>query len=344
MKRLAVQFTAPYKVTAQEEPAPSLSAGEVLVKTLVSAISPGTEMLVYRGEWPANTPVDETIPSLRGGFTYPLKYGYATVGRVISLGHDAPPDWLGKTVFSFHPHESLFTADPQHLIPIPEALTPEDACFLPNMETAVSLVMDGRPMIGERVVVLGQGVVGLLTTSLLGLFPLASLIALDKYPVRREKALFCGAHTVLDPSDPQTVKEVNNLLESAAQYGGADLVYEISGNPVALDQAIGFAGYSGRIVVGSWYGAKRVDVDLGGRFHRNRIRIISSQVSRLEPCVTNLWDKSRRLLFALKMLEYAKPNHLTTHRIPIREAAEAYRILDQQPDRAIQILLTYEDN
>lgn len=344
MRVLSVEFTAPYRVTVQEAPEPSLSSDQVLVRTLVSAISPGTEMLVYRGQWPANTPVDETIQSLQGGFTYPLKYGYAAVGRVVSLGPNVDPSWLGKSVFSFHPHESLFAADPHHLIPLPATLAPEDACFLANMETAVSLAMDGRPMIGERVVVFGQGVVGLLTTSILTLFPLDSLIALDNYALRREKALACGAHTVWDPTESQTEESLTTLLDSSAQGGGADLVYEISGNPAALDLAIGIAGFGARIVVGSWYGSKRADVALGGRFHRNRIRIISSQVSRLSPDVTGLWDKSRRLSFAMKMLESVNANHLITHRIPVLQAAEAYRILDQHPDRAVQILFTYEDD
>jgi len=344
MKNLAVQFTAPHKVTVLEEPLPSLSHHQVLVQTIVSAVSPGTELLVYRGEWPEQLAVDETIPSLKKGFHYPLKYGYATVGRVISVGSDVTPDWLGRTVFSFHPHESRFMVDIEQLVPVPETLSPEEASFLPNMETAVSLVMDGRPLIGEYVVVFGQGVVGLLATSLLRRFPLASLIALDKYPLRRETSLDCGARVVLDPTDPGTVDAMNSLLESATLSGGADLIYEISGNPQALDQAIAFAGFGARIVVGSWYGSKRANVDLGGRFHRNRIHIVSSQVSRLAPDLTGLWDKSRRLGLAMSLLEDTRPARLVTHRIPIRQAAEAYRILDQHPDRAVQILLTYEDD
>lgn len=344
MKRLALQFTGPYQTSIHEETLSAPAPHEVLVQTLVSAISPGTELLLYRGQWPENIPVDETIPALARKFAFPLKYGYAAVGRVVSVGSDLNSGWLGKTVFSFNPHESHFTANPEHLIQVPETLTPEEAAFLPNMETSVSFLMDGRPMIGERVVVFGQGVVGLLTTSLLARCPLSIVVTFDKYPLRRIKSRALGANATLDPMDPKTKDSLAELLGTSIPEGGADLAYELSGNPSALDQAILATGFGGRIVVGSWYGGKRADIDFGGRFHRSRIHIVSSQVSRLSPELTGRWNKSRRILLALRMLEDTGPAHLITHRIPIQRAAEAYAILDQSPDTAVQVILTYEEN
>jgi 2-desacetyl-2-hydroxyethyl bacteriochlorophyllide A dehydrogenase len=341
VKRLSLYFTGPYQVCVQEESLPPPVAGQVLVQTLVSAISPGTELLIYRGQAPTDIPVDETIPALAGDFGFPLKYGYAAVGRVMALGADVAPEWQGRLVFVFHPHESHFLASPAELIPVPSTLSAEEAAFLPNMETAVNFLMDGRPLIGEQVAVFGQGVVGLLTTALLAQLPLARLITLDRYPIRREKSLAMGAHASLDPVAPDALARMQSLLQEDRSHAGADLTYELSGNPAALDQAIAATGFNGRVIIGSWYGQKRVDLNLGGRFHRGRIRLISSQVSTIAPEWEGRWTKSRRLQVAWWMLQQIRPSQLITHCLPITQAAQAYALLDQHPEEAIQVMLTY---
>jgi len=318
--------------------------GEVLVRTVVSGISSGTELLIYRGQWPGDLPVDETIPALGGRFAYPVKYGYSAVGKVVELGAGVSPEWYGRLVFAFNPHESCFITAVENVIEVPEALTAEQAAFLPNMETAVSFLMDGRPIIGEAVVVFGQGVVGLLTAALLARLPLGGLFTLDNCDLRREKSLELGAEAALDPTAPDAVARLEERLSAAGTDGSADLVFELSGNPAALDQAISVTGFAGRIVSGSWYGAKRADLDLGGRFHRGRISIISSQVSNLDPRLTGRWTKTRRLGLALRMLARVKPERLITHRLPVSRAAEAYALLDESPHEAIQVMLTYEEN
>jgi len=123
---------------------------------------------------------DSVISSLRGGFKYPLAYGYANVGTVQETGKDVDRSWQGKLVFSFQPHSSHYVCPPDSLTIIPSTLPSETACFLPNMETAVNLVQDGAPALGERVLVLGQGIVGLFTTSLLSEFPLDALVIVDR--------------------------------------------------------------------------------------------------------------------------------------------------------------------
>jgi threonine dehydrogenase-like Zn-dependent dehydrogenase len=190
------------------------------------------------------------------------------------------------------------------------------------------------------VVIFGQGVVGLLTTALLARLPLASLVTLDRYPLRRQISLALGAHASLDPAEPQALGRLHAVLQQGQQ--GADLTYELSGNPAALDQAIAATGFSGRVVIGSWYGQKRADINLGGRFHRSRIRLMSSQVSTLAPEWTGRWSKARRLQVAWWMLAQVRPAHLITHRFPLAQAAQAYAMLDQHPDEAIQVILTYE--
>ena len=341
MKRLAVYFHAPHEVVVREEPFPSLEPEYVLVKTLASAISPGTELLIYRGQAPSDVPMDDTIPALAGTFEYPLKYGYAAVGKVIATGSDVPTDWQGRYVFAYNPHESFFVASPNQLFPLPPGISPDEATLLPTVETVVSLLMDGRPLVGEQVALFGQGVVGLLVTASLAQFPLASLVTIDPIPMRREKSLSLGAHRALDPLTADFHPLLPEAFQSDGPYNGADLTYELSGEPAALDQAIAVTGFSGRVVVGSWYGRKKTNLHLGGRFHRSRITVISSQVSTISPALQSRWSRSRRWQTALQMLRRLRPGELVTHRLPVEKAPEAYALLDQKPEQAIQIILTY---
>jgi len=342
VKQLSVCFKAPYQVSVQEEAMPSPAPGHVLVQTLVSAISPGTEMLVYRGQMPPDIPLDATIPSLSSDSIYPLKYGYAAVGRVVAMGQDVLPEWDGRLVFVLNPHENCFSIPTAEAHPVPDGISAEEAAFLPNMETAVNFLMDGYPAIGERVLVFGQGVVGLLTTALLSKAPLACLVTLDRYPARREKSLTLGAQASLDPDADDITSQIQSLMQDDESYQGADLAYEISGNPASLNQAIAATGFNGRVVIGSWYGQKRAELELGGAFHRSRIRLISSQVSTISPELAGRWDRARRLNLAWSMLQQVRPAHLITHRFPINEAPKAYELLDQHPQEAIQVVFTYE--
>jgi 2-desacetyl-2-hydroxyethyl bacteriochlorophyllide A dehydrogenase len=332
----SLYFTAQRQVSVCEEAIPDLKTTQVLVETLFSAISPGTEALVYRGEFPDQMSIDENIADLSGEFAYPLKYGYAAIGQVVATGKDVLDDWDGCLVMAFHPHESHFVADPSTLLPVPEDINAEDAAFLPTMETAVNFVMDGAPVIGEDVLIFGQGIVGLLTTSILADFPLANLITLDQHELRRQTSREVGAHESLYPDDAT----FETLLQDQMP-NGADLTYEISGSPAALDQALRVTGFNGRIIIGSWYGSKRATLNLGGRFHRSRIRLTSSQVSSIAPRFDGRWTKMRRFEVAWEMIRQLKPSRLITHRFPIERASEAYQLLDQNPGKVIQVLLTY---
>jgi 2-desacetyl-2-hydroxyethyl bacteriochlorophyllide A dehydrogenase len=341
IKRQSLHFTAPFQVEVREEPLGPPGPGQALVKTLLSAISAGTELLIYRGQVPTDLAVDETIPALSGRFRFPLKYGYGAVGQVEALGPGVDQAWQGQTVFAFQPHESWFLATPEELHPLPPGVPPAEAVFLPNMETAVTLLLDGRPLIGEQVAVFGQGVVGLLLTALLARLPLASLVTLDLYPLRRRASEELGAHLSLDLEDPDFQERLLAALQGPRPSAGADLTYEVSGNPAALDLAIAATGFAGRMVVGSWYGNKRADLNLGGRFHRSRLRLISSQVSSIAPELTGRWTKSRLLKVAWEMLQQVKPARLITHRFPLRQAAQAYETLNKNPSETIQVVLEY---
>jgi 2-desacetyl-2-hydroxyethyl bacteriochlorophyllide A dehydrogenase len=336
VKRKTLYFTAPRQVELHEETLPALGAEEVLVETMCSAISAGTEMLIYQGRFPHDLETDSVISTLRGGFKYPLAYGYACVGKVVEIGKQVNSEWLGRLVFAFQPHTSYFVSNPDSLFAIPDSLHPENACFLPNMETAVNLVQDGAPIFGERVLVLGQGVIGLLTASLLNEFPLEVLVTADYYELRRRASLNLK---VSDALDPKSASFQNDL--SAYTQRKFDLTFELSGNPASLNDALALTAFSGRIVIGSWYGEKQAEIDLGGGFHRSRIRLISSQVSTIAPELSGRWDKARRFEVAWQALEKIKPEKWITHRFSIDHAQEAYRLLDEDPQETIQILVTY---
>ena len=343
MKQISIIFKKPYEVDIQVHPVPEVEENKVLVKTKWSAISPGSEMLVYKGLVPSGWPIDSTIQSLGGTFQYPVKYGYTTVGEIVAVGPRVRDDWLGRSVFSFHPHESYFLAKPEELICIPSEIDSTEALFLPNMETAVNLLMDGAPIIGECVVVFGQGIVGLLTTALLAKFPLGLLITLDRYPIRRQKSLEMGAHNALDPDDQSILSQVANILKSNSNEGSADLAYELSGEPSALKLAITVAGFDARVVIGSWYGTKTANLELGKDFHRNRIRLISSQVSTIAPRFTGRWTKSRRIGIVWKMIRSIKPERYITHRFHVSQVKQAFELLDKKPEDAIQVVLSYDE-
>ena len=341
MKKEALYFAAPYQMEIREEALREPAPGQLLVRTLVSAISAGTELLIYRGQAPTELAVDDTIPSLMGNIRFPMKYGYAAVGEVIAVGSGLADLWQGKKIFAFNPHESLFLASPEEVHVLPPDMPPEEAVFFPNMETAVTLAADGKPGIGEQVAVFGQGIVGLLVTSILAKLPLESLVTLDAYALRRNTSRDVGAHFSLDPTAPGVLEEALSLLQGPRAYRGADLTYEVSGEPGALDQAIGVTGYSGRVVIGSWYGTKRVSLHLGGSFHRSRIRLIGSQVSSISPELRGRWNKERLGQLTWKCIRELLPSRLVTQRFRLSEAAEAYRMLDQNAEQTLQVLLTY---
>jgi len=331
-------FTAPQKIEIRETPLPPLKEDEVLVETICSAISAGTEMLVYRGQFPHIADLHDDLSS---DLNYPLAYGYACVGVVVDIGKLVNGNWLNRTVFAFHPHASSFILHPSSLIPVPDFLQPEAACFLPNMETAVNLVQDGAPILGERVLVLGQGVVGLLAASLLSEFPLESLVTVDNFELRRKALGIAGQRSKVKSLAPQDLRPFDKTQGELATFDAFDLIFELSGSPSALNDAISLTAFSGRVVIGSWYGQKRAEINLGGAFHRSRIKLISSQVSTISPELSGRWDKSRRFDVAWQALERIKPEKWITQRFPIEEAGKAYQLLDENPQETIQVIFDF---
>lgn len=328
MSATALYFTGPETIahrSVEIDPA----ADEVVVATDASAISAGTELLVYRDEVPDDLRVDENIEAFDDTFEYPLRYGYATVGTVVETGSDVGNEWLDRSVFAFRPHQTRFAADPDDLVPLPDGVSPAHGSLLPTVETATNLVLDSEPRLGESVVVFGAGVVGLCTTRLLSAFPLDELVVVEPIATRREAATAMGADRTLTPAD------------AATELGDCDLAVELSGEPAVLNDAIDAVGYDGRVVVGSWYGEKRAPIDLGGTFHRDRIELVSSQVSTIDPARRGRWDRQRRFDTAVEWLDRIDCERLISHRIPFEQANEAYELLDEQSEPVLQVVLTY---
>jgi 2-desacetyl-2-hydroxyethyl bacteriochlorophyllide A dehydrogenase len=340
MRARTIHHVAPKKVSVAEVALPQLGRDQVLIRTRYSALSAGTESLIYEGRFPPGFAQDGRIASLQGAFAYPFAYGYTLVGEVVEAGPGVDHALLGRDVFAFHPHQDYAVAPLSDVIAIPPHIAPRAALFLPNMESALNFVMDARPAIGERAAVFGLGVVGLLTTALLAGFPLHMLIAADPIDRRRQRATELGATRALDPADRAQLAALEEEL-STMDPPGLDLAIELSGNARALDQAIELSGFSARVIVGSWYGRGPQALDLGTHFHRRRIRLVSSQVSTIDPRLSGRWTRERRLALGWDAIVRLKPERLVTHTLSFLDAQRAFELASRREEDVLQIVLEY---
>lgn len=335
---LSVWFTSPRNVELRSANARPPGQGEVRVEALFSGISHGTEMLVYRGEVPTGIALDSSLPTLQGSFAFPVKYGYANVGRIVDAGGGAGELAEGDLVFSFNPHETCYTVPVSAVIKLPEKLDPRIGVFAANLETAVNSLLDAAPRLGESVVVIGQGVVGNLIAQLARRAGASVVITSELHEKRRRLSRITGSDLVVDPSTESLPERVYALTRGA----GADVVIEASGQPQSIDDAIQAAAVEGRVVAVSWYGTKRAELGLGGDFHRKRLTLKSSQVSNLDPSLTPRWSLARRRALAVDYLSELSLDVLVSHLMPFDSAAEAYRLIDEQPGEVVQVILDYK--
>lgn len=284
-----------------------------MVSALASGVSQGTELLLYRGEGPR-----VFDPSLEGSAaaTYPRRYGYAWVGEVIEAGEGARFP-VGTRVFALAPHGETHTLDEGAVRPLPEDFSAMRAVLAANLETALTCAWDANVSLGDDAVVLGGGVVGILTAWLLSRSG-ATVTLLERSEKRR------AAARALAPA---------LLIESDAQPDGtADVVIEATGDPRVLDAAIGWARPEGRIVVASFYGTRRAPIDLGDAFHRRRLELRASQVSSIPPRLRERWSPARRWLFVLSLLHERALDALLAPGVPFAQASALYAALDSDAD------------
>ncbi|MCU0494256.1 MAG: zinc-binding alcohol dehydrogenase [Chloroflexaceae bacterium] len=333
-KSLALWFSSARHVELRPEAVPPPGPGEVQVQTIASAISHGTEMLVYRGQVPPELPLD--LPTLAGSFAFPIKYGYAAVGRVVASGPGVTRCGPGELVFALHPHQTLFNAPESLVTPLPPGLDPVLGVFTANLETALNIVHDTPIQLGETALVCGQGVVGLLVAQLLRLAGARRVFAIEPLERRQELAYMVGVDAVLAPT-PDLSQQLRELNGGRA----VDVAVEVSGNNAALQTALDCVADEGTVVVASWYGTKPVQLNLGGHFHRGRLTLRSSQVGRLNPVLGPRWDYARRSDTVAALVPRLRLAELISHRLPFAEAANAYRMVDETPAEVVQVVLEY---
>ena len=332
----ALWFTGPRVAELREQVVPAPGPGEVRVEAIASAVSAGTELLVYRGEVPRDLPLD--LLTLQGSYAFPIKYGYAVAGRVLDVGPEVEHLGVGDLLFIHHPHQEAFVVPATMPVRLPDGLDPLLGVFFANLETALNIVHDTPLRLGETALVFGAGVVGLLVTRLLGLAGAGTVLVVDPIERRRKLALAAGADDAFGP------ERVSEHVMDATDGRGADVAVEASGTAAALRAAIGAVAAEGTVVVASWYGTKPVALDLGGHFHRGRVRLRSSQVGRLNPELEPRWDRDRRSETVLGLLERLDLEALVSHRVPFDRALDAYPLLEERPEEVVQIVFTYESS
>lgn len=334
METHALWLTGPKSLEIRVEELPAPGPDHVLVRSRLSGISHGTEMLVYRGQVPPDLPLD--LPTLAGSFAFPVKYGYASVGEVEAVGANVESLHMGDLVFTLHPHQDRYIVPATMTTRLPEATAAEAAVFLANLETAVNVMLDANLRFGETVVIFGQGVVGQLITMLARRSGASQVIAVDPIAQRRRRALTIGAGAVFPPNTG-----LASRIRDMTGGRGADVVIEVSGAPAALQQALDCATTQGTVVVASWHGTKPVSLLLGSAFHRRRLRVISSQVGLIDPALAPRWSLDRRRELAVSLLTDLPLEGLITHRVPFSRAADAYRLVDTRPSEVLQVVLDY---
>lgn len=279
---LAFWIVAPGRGEIRRAPLPEPGPDDVLVRTLHSGVSRGTESLVFHGRVPLEEYQRMRAPLQEGDFPAPVKYGYAAVGIV----EHGPAALLGRQVFVLHPHQTRFVAPATMAHPLPEGVPARRAVLAANLETAVNAVWDAALVPGSRVAVVGGGAVGCLTAWLAGRIPGCEVQLVD---VRESRAAVAAALGVRFA-----------LPESASS--DADIVFHASATAAGLDTAVRLAGSESTVVELSWYGDQTVAAPLGGAFHSRRLTIRASQVGAVAPAQRPRWSHARRLQLALSLL------------------------------------------
>lgn len=257
--------------------------GDLLVRAEFSGISRGTESLVFAGRVPASEYDRMRAPFQEGGFPAPVKYGYASVGVVES----GPPEWLGSRVFVLHPHQTHYVVPQAAAYRLPDGVPASRAVLAANVETALNGAWDARPQIGDRITIIGAGVVGTLVAWLLKGIAHCDVTLVDINPRRREIAEAIGV-TFSSPD--------------AVSGAAADLVLHASGSEAGLAVALGAAAFEATVIEMSWYGNAMVSAPLGEAFHSKRLTLKSSQVGHVAASQRPRWTHRRRMELALSMM------------------------------------------
>lgn len=347
----AVRFIAPGSVDIADVPIAALRPGEARIRTLASGVSAGTELTAYRGTNPYLTSQwDRSSRLFLGGTrstpSYPLVgLGYSEVGRVVEtaprLGADraeADVD-VGDVVWGIwgHVSEAVLALDDLRGHRLPAGLDPVVGCFVRVGAVALNAVLAAESALGETVVVVGQGVIGLLATSFAAQSG-ARVIAVESIPARRELARRLGAQQTFGPG-PDTALVIRELTGGR----GADVAVDLSGTYSALHEAIRLVGPDGRVVAAGFYQGDATSLRLGEEFHHNRIQLLASQIGAVPPHKRARWDVPRLQDTVVGLLTAGSPDvtRLVSHRFDIEDAASAYALLDRDPSAVLQVVFEF---
>jgi len=282
MEARALWILKPGQARIGTETLPEPGPGEVRVRARFGAISRGTEALVFQGKVPPSQHQAMRAPFQAGVFPGPVKYGYINVGTVEA----GPEELQGRDVFCLYPHQTRYVVPATAVTPLPEGLPPERAVLAANMETALNVVWDSAARPGDRIAMVGAGVVGCLVARLAGRIPGCTVTLVDTDPGRAAVAAALGVGFALPPDAP----------------GDQDLVIHASGHPKGAATALGLAGVEATVVEASWYGDTPVLLPLGEAFHSQRLTLRSSQVGMVATAQRPRWDYARRMAKALELL------------------------------------------
>jgi threonine dehydrogenase-like Zn-dependent dehydrogenase len=278
---------------------PAPADGEVLVRTLFSGVSRGTETLVFRGGVPVDQHDRMRAPHQDGEFPGPVKYGYLSVGRV----EDGVPALRGRTVFCLHPHQTAYVVPAADAVVVPDDVPPARAVLAGTVETAVNALWDASPMVGDRVAVVGAGMVGCCVARLLAAFPGVETTLVDVDPDRARTAAALGVGFASPDNAPD----------------GLDLVLHASATSAGLQRSLELLAPDGHVVDLSWYGDTPVRLDLGGAFHAGRLAVRASQVGEVALARRHRRTRSERLALALRLLRDDAFDALLTGATPFAE-------------------------
>jgi 2-desacetyl-2-hydroxyethyl bacteriochlorophyllide A dehydrogenase len=318
MKANALWITGPFQAELREQELEVPGPDQALVVTTASGISRGTERLVFAGRVPESQWPAMRAPLQYGDFPAPVSYGYAAVGTVKA----GPAHLHGRRVFCLHPHHDAFVAPATMCLPVPDGVPDRRAVLAANMETAVNILWDARPLVGERVLVVGAGVVGLLVTFLLGRMPGLDLHVCDLDASRRAVAEGFGAAFCAPEDAP----------------GDRDLVIHASASAEGLRLALSRCGFEGRVVEASWFGDCGVELQLGEAFHARRLALVSTQVGQVAPAMRGRRTHGERLALALSLLADARLDALLGPETAFADLPAALGALLSPPSGAHQPL------
>ena len=330
----ALWFTGPRTPELRQEEIAEAGPGQVTVRGVASLVSAGTEMLVYRGDLPAEDELG--LETCAGSFGFPVKYAYQIVGRVEAAG-EGVPFAPGDLVFCRHPHQERFTMRYVDwlIFKIPDGLDPERAIFSNLLDVALNCNLDVPVRHGDVVVVYGQGIVGSMCAQL-ARRTAGRIVVVDPAANRREFALTWGADAAVEPQAAlETVMELSGGR-------GADVAIEASGSPPALQSAIVATGQEGTITAVSFFGNRTVPLVLSPEFHYRRQRLISSQVSTIGSGLQPRWSLERRMATVFDLLRDERLRTPISHRLAFADAPEAYRLLDEEAETTMGVALNYE--